>query len=114
MYRGGEKMARVFNPDDTGMWGENSREAIEKCLNCDRERCNNCLEGNKRFKKRVYRGGYVQIQQSTGAIVAIYNTAYEAAEKVGLSPTSIYKYVNMGVPVSGFIWKRKGEVEGLT
>ncbi len=106
-------MARGFNPDDTNLWGDKSKAVIDKCLNCEKPSCNNCLDKKERIHKGRYKGGYVQIKHSTGNVVAVYDSAYEAAEKVGLSPTTIYRYVYSGQPVNGYFWKKKSEVEGL-
>jgi hypothetical protein len=104
---------KKFDPNHFDIWGGDNRQKIDKCLNCKRPKCNNCLEYNKpESTTNHYRAGYVQIKSDTGEVVGVYRTAYEAAEKTGFSATTIYKYVNMKRAVGGYIWVRKNEYEG--
>ena len=115
MYRGGEKMARGFNPDDTELWGEKKRETILKCLSCEKEKCTNCLERDRRAKRR-YKcrcGGYCQIDAKTGEVIATFESAYDAALDQKVSVHTIYSYIGMKRAVRGYLWKKKSEVEGL-
>lgn len=105
----------TFDPNHFELWGGDSKQKIEECLNCKKPRCNNCYESTARGKAAAshYRAGYVQIDKYTGKVVAVYDTGYEAAEKTGLSRTAIYKAVcDAQKTAGGYIWKRKSEYEG--
>jgi hypothetical protein len=103
-----------FNPNNFNIWCGDNKQLIEKCLNCDKNKCTNCLEYISDKKKRSYkRAGILQIEADTGKIVGRFQTIKEATIKTGASTKTIYEVLN-GEKQSarGYIWKRKNEYEG--
>lgn len=84
------------------------REQIDKCLNCTKPKCDNCLSKMLVSKPKVYRKEGVKVIQYTTEWerVCIYPSFKDASTRVGVSASSIRKAAHGYRRTSaGYIWR---------
>ena len=97
-------------------------EDVQRCLNCEKPKCNNCL-GNKtppssKPDRRGRKGRAVeQIDPTTGEVLARYQSFEEAGRAVEVKPHTIGQ-VCKGVPghhtAAGYKWRFADDKEKKT
>lgn len=81
---------------------------IEKCLNCSKPRCNNCLRDLDHRKPRPIR----RIHPKTGEVVAEYPSIANAEKITGVSKTQIQRCLRKKTSLAGgYLWEYIEEEE---
>lgn len=86
--------------DDKGIFTTDVQEDINKCLTCEKERCDNCLGGrpskkNKRPKRSVGRPSSKTVRIDHEVFMELYNKRYtdrQIGEVFGVGHEIIYHY----------------------
>ena len=80
-----------------------TREEIDKCLNCDKPECTNCLAYNDGESLRE--GRIVEQLTSDGELVARFKNGREAEKITKLSYSAITNSINQHGSVLNFVWR---------
>ena len=82
-------------------------EDIQKCLNCNKPSCTNCLRNDKPYNKKKKNFIIAQIDPDTDETVKIHKSYQEAAEAACTSERNIRRYTYPQAPVyRGYLWRR--------
>lgn len=96
-----KRMQRAVDPERAEIHLCDSPEKIQKCLNCTKEDCNNCLGWASNATKYKRGPNYTEGKDKFLACLKNGMKATEAAKKVGISKNSAYT------------WEKRLKKEGL-
>ena len=115
-YRPKRRQQKPYDPDENYIRSTDDANSIQKCLECEKPFCDNCLgrDENSKWVRPYNTGWYIQIDPETGKEVARYTTGYKAADAVGVSQTTLSQCANgKRQTAGGYKWKREPFEEGM-
>ena len=86
---------------------DSNYEDIQKCLNCTKERCTNCLARPTQDGPRLYNRCHVlQFRIGSRKPMAVYDSAQAAEKETGINCKSIYRCMRGEThSAGGYAWK---------
>ncbi len=82
-------------------------EGIQKCLNCTKAECTNCLAHTPKEGPRTYNRCYVvQLKPNSNKAIAVYDSPRAAEEETGVNYKTIYRCMRGDTrSAGGYRWK---------
>lgn len=88
------------------MYKSDSREDIQRCLNCKFPRCTDCLSRVPKVTGRTQKTAVLQIDPDTDETIAVFNSLTHAQMTTGVNRTSISQCLHGKLAhAGGYKWK---------
>ena len=88
------------------MCNSDTREDIQKCLNCKLARCIDCLSRVPRLTGRTQKTAVLQIDRDSDETIAVFDSLTHAQSVTGINRTSISQCLHGKLPqAGGYKWK---------